>query len=360
MTGLTGMLSNRYTFDDIPDQRGKTVLVTGGSAGIGANIALGLALNGAQVHIISTTPEHGEETVQSITTTLSSPTTSTTHPHANQGKVIYHQLDLGDLGAVKRFAEGFEEVLRKEGEGEGKEVGLDTVVCNAGIGVAKYQLTKDGLACHFGVNHLSHMLLIHLLLPLLEKTSNLPKNAGKYGAVRIVMQASQQHQLCPSDVTFEGGFEEVQRDIGGNGNYARSKLMNILYAKELTLRRLIPPPVSSHILALSVHPGAVATDQEKAAQEPYGILGTALVAASRVFFMSPEQGAESALWASTSVKLEGGDEKAVQKYQGAYLTQPDDSLGNETNQAKDQELAKRLWAISVAVLKEKVGVEIDY
>jgi len=56
-------------------------------------------------------------------------------------------LDLGDLGAVKRFAEGFEEVLRKEGEGEGKEVGLDTVVCNAGIGVAKYQLTKDGLAC---------------------------------------------------------------------------------------------------------------------------------------------------------------------------------------------------------------------
>jgi len=61
------------------------------------------------------------------------------------------------------------------------------------------------------------MLLIHLLLPLLEKTSNLPKNAGKYGAVRIVMQASQQHQLCPSDVTFEGGFEEVQRDIGGNG-----------------------------------------------------------------------------------------------------------------------------------------------
>ena len=49
------------------------------------------------------------------------------------------------MGAVKRFAEGFEEVLRKEGEG--KEVGLDTVVCNAGIGVAKYQLTKDGLAC---------------------------------------------------------------------------------------------------------------------------------------------------------------------------------------------------------------------
>jgi hypothetical protein len=54
---------------------------------------------------------------------------------------------LGDLNAVKGFAEGFEGVLKKENGGEDREVGLDTVVCNAGIGVAKYQLTKDGLAC---------------------------------------------------------------------------------------------------------------------------------------------------------------------------------------------------------------------
>ena len=68
----------------------------------------------------------------------------------------------------------------------------------------------------FGVNHISHMLLVHTLLPLLDSTSQLPRNAGKKGAVRVVMQASQQHQLCPSDVKFES-FEECQRDIGGNG-----------------------------------------------------------------------------------------------------------------------------------------------
>jgi hypothetical protein len=68
----------------------------------------------------------------------------------------------------------------------------------------------------FGVNHISHMLLIHTLLPLLDSTSQLPRNAGKKGAVRVVMQASQQHKLCPSDVKFES-FEECQKDIGGNG-----------------------------------------------------------------------------------------------------------------------------------------------
>lgn len=99
----------------------------------------------------------------------------------------------------------------------------------------------------------------------------------------------------------------------------------MLYAKELSIRKLIPSPISNRILAISVHPGAVATDQEKAAQEPYGLLGTALVAASRVFFMSPEQGAECSLWAATSDKVEG-EENVVQKYQGAYLTQPDDSV----------------------------------
>ncbi|KAG7532085.1 hypothetical protein FFLO_03893 [Filobasidium floriforme] len=354
MTGLTGMFSERYTFDDIPDQTGKVALVTGGSAGIGAQIVLGLALNGAEVHFISTTPAHGEETESHTKSALTSASTSS-HAYAQRaakGKVIYHQLDLGDLSAVKAFGEGFPETIG------GKEKGLDLVVCNAGIGVAEYAKTKDGLACHFGVNHISHMLLIHTLLPLLDSTSQLPRNAGKKGAVRVVMQASQQHKLCPSDVKFES-FEECQKDIGGNGNYARSKLMNILYAKELSIRKLIPSPISNRILTISVHPGAVATDQEKAAQEPYGLLGTALVAASRVFFMSPEQGSESALWAATSGKVEG-DEAVVQKYQGAYLTQPNDSLGNETNQAKDMELAKRLWDISVNVIKDKVGVVIDY
>jgi hypothetical protein len=166
------------------------------SAGVGAQIVLGLALNGAEgerprtpfitiesiltddtfpwstyriisryepptgyftplqpshhtanaattVHFISTTPAHGEETESHTKSALTSASTSD-HAYAQRaakGKVIYHQLDLGDLSAVKSFGEGFQEMIG------GKEKGLDLVVCNAGIGVAEYAKTKDGLAC---------------------------------------------------------------------------------------------------------------------------------------------------------------------------------------------------------------------
>jgi hypothetical protein len=95
------------------------------------------------VHFISTTPAHGEETESHTKSALTSASTCS-HAYAQRaakGKVIYHQLDLGDLSAVKSFGEGFLETIG------GKEKGLDLVVCNAGIGVAEYAKTKDGLAC---------------------------------------------------------------------------------------------------------------------------------------------------------------------------------------------------------------------
>lgn len=68
----------------------------------------------------------------------------------------------------------------------------------------------------FGVNHLSHMLLTHILLPLMEETRNLP--SAHEGDVRIVSQASEQHRLLTKDVKFES-LEEVQEDIGGNDKW---------------------------------------------------------------------------------------------------------------------------------------------
>ena len=101
---------------------------------------------------------------------------------------------------------------------------------------------------------------------------------------------------------------------------------------------------------------AVATGQEAGLSETYGLLGDAIYAVSRVAFMSPDQGAESALWAATARKI--AEDPA--KYQGAYLRQPDDSLGTESNQAKDETLAANLWELSKRVLKEKIGKEVPY
>lgn len=133
-------------------------------------------------------------------------------------------------------------------------------------------------------------------------------------------------------------------------------------------------PAGDHILAIAVHPGgkhftkiapdstltlspsAVATGQEAGLSEAYGLLGDALYAVSRVAFMSPDQGAESALWAATARKIA----ENPAKYQGAYLRQPDDSLGTESNQAKDETLAANLWELSKRVVKEKIGKEVPY
>lgn len=112
------------------------------------------------VHIVSTTPEHGEATAKQINSEVQK--CSTASPKFPSGHVTYHQLDLGDLNAVKSFGEKMlkelavvtdEKGIKEEGLGNpGREKGtrmggLNYLVCNAGIGVAGYSRTKDDLAC---------------------------------------------------------------------------------------------------------------------------------------------------------------------------------------------------------------------
>lgn len=72
--------------------------------------------------------------------------------------------------------------------------------------------------------------------------------------------------------------------------------------------------------------------------------------------MSPDQGSESALWAATSPK----PAQEMANYQGGYLRQPDDDLGTESGQAKDEKLARGLWELSKEAVKEVVGKEVPY
>lgn len=94
--------------------------------------------------------------------------------------------------------------------------------------------------------------------------------------------------------------------------------LSIWFTKQLA-QHLPPLASSSPILAIAVHPGAVATEQQKGATEAYGLLGKALEVAAAVGFMSPEQGSESALWAGTAPAVAQRREEA----QGAYFTEAD-------------------------------------
>jgi len=342
MTGLAGLLSNRYYQDDIPDQRGRTAIVTGGTAGIGRQIAKGLAVAGARVIIVGATEEHAQEAINEINVAIKD--ASTGSPKVAPGKVESRTLDLGSLTQVKAFAERMlSELALKESQG-----GLHILINNAGVGAAPFGLTKDGLGNHFQVNHLAGMLLTTILLPLLEASATPGRPS------RIVMESSELHRFAPSDVEFKTVAEMNQEDRDPTVLYNRSKLMMILFAKQLAKRKLIPD--GNKVVIIATHPGAVATDQEKGLDEAYGALGTAITAASRVLFMSPEQGSECALWAATSPKVA----EQASTYQGAYIRQADDSLGTESNQATDEALGSNLWQLSKQVIKEKTGIEVGY
>jgi hypothetical protein len=106
---------------------------------------------------------------------------------------------------------------------------------------------------------------------------------------------------------------------------------------------------------ISPKANADVVEQQYGAIEAYGALGQVVNAASRVLFMTPQQGSESALYAVTSPKVV----ERWSELQGAYITEADGKVGTETEQAKDDQLAKNLWELSCKVLKDKIGYVVD-
>ncbi|KIY71297.1 NAD(P)-binding protein [Cylindrobasidium torrendii FP15055 ss-10] len=333
MVGLAGLMSNRYKLDDVPDLTGKIAVVTGGSRGIGSALAEGLVKKGAEVHILSSTPEHGDEAVQTISS------------HADSPNIHHHTVDLGSLSSVDELAQKLNSNLPR----------LDMLYLIAGVGVAPYGKTQDGLANHFAVNHLAHFLLTDRLLPKLKETSEKKQNADELEkfSTRIVSESSELHRSAPGDLKLNE--EEINDEMGPTELYGRSKLFDLLFIRELARKHLPSLTSSSPILALSVHPGAVATEQQKGAAEAYGLLGKALETVASYIFMDPSQGAESAFWAGTS----GSVASRRDEVQGRYFTEADGKIDTESKQGLDDELAQKLWDVSVKVLKQK-GFEVSF
>jgi NAD(P)-dependent dehydrogenase (short-subunit alcohol dehydrogenase family) len=210
------MLSNRYKIEDMPDMSGKVAVVTGGSRGIGEAAVSALVQKGCEgvsissmrcmdkgwlvVHIISATTEHQEEAKDNIAKLA---------PDAH--KLIHtHAVDLGSLTKLIPTAQNLASSLSR----------LDILHLNAGVGVAPFGLTNDGLGNHYAINYLSHLVIADILTPKMIETSK--KSTDKYG-VRIVLESSELHRGAPSDVKCES-VEEMNEDIGAANLYNRSKL----------------------------------------------------------------------------------------------------------------------------------------
>jgi WW domain-containing oxidoreductase len=197
------------------------------------------------------------------------------------------------------------------------------------------------------VNHFAQVHLALTLLPVLQKTTD----------SRLVFQSSDMHRLADSDMKFES-VEEINQDIGPTKLYARTKLAEILFVREL-VKRLQHDQFGTVTAEKgqpwinATHPGGVSTDQPKQAEEAYGTLGKIGVAVARPLMKDPvDEGCRSALFAATSEDI------VKEKVQGAYIV-PDRKVTEPSNQAKDEKLALNLWKLTKEVLETKIG-NLDY
>jgi retinol dehydrogenase-12 len=235
---------------------GRTVVVTGANTGIGKTTALTLARQGWRVYVASRSTEKGEAAVTSIKASSGS------------GSVFFLPLDLADLSSVRACAEGF--LARGEP--------LHVLVNNAGVAGVR-GLTKQGFELMFGVNHLGHFLLTQLLLDRLAESA----------PARVVTVASDAHYQARG-IDWEA-VRRPARGITGLGEYAVSKLANVLFSQELARRT-----AGTGVTTYALHPGVVASDIWRRVPWPVRPLMTRRM-------LSVDEGAATSLYCATSPEV---------------------------------------------------------
>jgi NAD(P)-dependent dehydrogenase (short-subunit alcohol dehydrogenase family) len=296
------MSAGSWTIDEMPEQRGRTAIVTGGNSGLGRIVASELAKHGARVVIASRDNAKSAEAARAIVAGFPS------------SKVEAAQLDLANLGSIRAFADRIR---------AGHEH-IDLLVNNAGVMAAPYRRTADGFELQFGTNHLGHFALTGLLLPLLN---------GRPDA-RVVTVSSNNHK---------GGriqFDDLQGEHHYSrwGAYSQSKLANLLFAFELD-RRL--KAAEWPLISVAAHPGYAATNLQLSGPPLRERL--AMRVSNRLFAQSAEMGALPLLYAATAPDLQGGSYVGPDG-RGEMRGHP--TLVQASARAHDEEAARRLWDVS--------------
>lgn len=275
---------------------GKTVLITGGSGGIGLVAARRLAERGADVVIAGRRQDRGDAAIAEIRT------------GAPDASVQFLAADLSRRDEVRRLADTVADRCER----------LDVLINNAGVMVGRRTLTADGIEMTFAVNHLAPFLLTHLLLPKLAAA------ASESTRARIVVVASRAHQ----GVKLDFADLQAERRYVGWFVYKRSKLANLYFTYALA-RRLD----ASKVTVNALHPGFVATDIGTA----HGFLPGPLWSLASRLAISPEQGS------STIVHLAAAPE--VANAHGEYFVKCRPARSSEIS--RDPDAAERLWTESV-------------
>ena len=309
-------MSEKWTAADVPDQSGRTALVTGANSGLGLQTATALAGAGATVLLGCRNLEKAKAATAEI---------SSQHPGADLETV---ELDLGSLASVERAADA---VAARGGD-------LDLLVNNAGVMAPPRRETADGFELQLGTNHLGHFALTGRLL---EKLLASP-------APRVVTVSSIAHRAGKID------FDDLnwERSYSRWPAYGRSKLANLLFTLELSRRAA---EADSELVAAASHPGYAATNLQTAGpgMGPVGLIAKPVMkVANLLLAQSDANGALPSLYAATVPDVTGGEYFGPDGMgeQRGYPTRV-----GRSGRASDPETAKRLWEVS----EELTGVSYD-
>ena len=271
-----------------------TYFVTGANSGIGRALVEALAARGGDTIVLAT---RSDERTRPVLTDLKSrfPAVRTQWVH----------LDVSDLTSVRRAAQTL--IATKQP--------IDVLVNNAGIGGTR-RLSNDGFDITYATNHIGPFLLTNLLLPRLREA---PQG-------RIVNVASNAH-FTAKEMNWSGLERRTTPKRSGFKDYAVTKLMNVLHAKELARR-----VAGTRVTTYSLHPGAVASNIWRAIPQPIQWI-------AKLFMLSNEAGARTPLYCATAPELG--------TVSGRYYYKEREARTSPL--AQDAALARELWERTEAI-----------
>lgn len=298
-------MTNKWTEDSIESQKGKTVIITGGSSGIGLEAAKVLSSKGANVIIAVRNLEKGESAALKI---------KDEHPNAI---IEVMQIELSDLDNVKKFAKNFSL----------KYTNLDILINNAGVMVPPLKLTSQGYELQFGTNHLAHFALTGLLLPLMKEVPG-------SRVVTVSSIAARGGKIYFDNLDAKKGYAAFKF-------YSQSKYANLLFGKRLDY---ILKERSHQTKSIICHPGVSATNlTSRGSGKPSpGILSWGF----RLVGQPAHMGALPTLFAATEPTLKGGEVIGPDGWDN-WRGYP--AVSNDMNRYYKESVAEKLFNISAEI-----------
>lgn len=288
------------------DLVGKTVVITGGTSGLGQESARAMAAKGASVIITGRNMQKAQAVADAI-----------------DGDITVEALELGSFESIRAFADRVADKYKK----------IDILINNAGVMASPYAETRDGFELQFGSNHLGHFLMTTLLMPVLAHGS------------RVVSLSSSAHQFAP--VMFDDiGFKT--KDYDKWAAYGQSKTANALFAVGLN-KRLKDKDAE----AFAVHPGVIQTELARHMTDEDIEMFASGIESGAIPMKTIPQGAATQVYAATAPELAGKGGAYLADVQIAPIEEDTEDFSKVRPYAIDAHSAEQLWAISQEMVNSR-------